>query len=219
MAAQHPVPGADAARISRAVALTPTERHAAVEAFFAAHPGPTESAPGLGQAILDFQGWEIASGRIAEGAGSAWWAAVNGMMVLDIVASRDEQETGGAPVEAWRRYARAVNGHQQALWEAHQRSLHAAVRICAELLDREPPAEREFAAIVIDVVDRTALAGRPTNSPDLRLLTDRFYPTSYPATAELLPALATMRERTADRLRDADGAVPINIGLHSTRWD
>ena len=206
-----------AARIDSAVALTPDERRATCEAFFSAHPGAGVGRFGLGQAILDFQAWEVESGRITESGGSAWWRAVNGLMVLDIADAHHNRESELPPVCAWQTYTSA-DGTQAALWEAHQRSLHAAVRLCVALLDREPAAEREFAQVVIDIVDRTALAGQPTDNPGLADLTRRFYPWSYPVGSDALPRLELLRERTAERLRSEGGAVFADVGTGSSRW-
>ena len=200
-----------------AIALTPAERRTIVEGFFALHPGPGEGRFGLGRALLDFQAWEITSGRIADDGGSDWWRGVNGLMVLDIAAaSEGAKEREGA--RAWRLYAGADGDAQRAVWEAHQRSLHTALHVCRGLLERETAAEQEFAGIVIDVVDRTALAGTATDTPGLALLTSRFYPASYPISPEALPALRAMRERTADRLRDPEGTTFANVGMHASRW-
>jgi len=209
---------AETARLDAAIALTPGERRRIVEEFFSVHPGGGRERFGLGQAVLDFQGWEIASGRIAEDGGSAWWRGVNGLMVLDIADARGEPANATDAVKAWRAYASIGEAAQRALWEAHQRSLHAALRVCGPLLEREPAAERAFAEIVIDIVDRTALAGSATDSSDLAQLARRYYPASHPASQETLAGLELMRERTADRLRGSDGLVFANVGIGSSRW-
>lgn len=211
-------PAAAAGRLAEAIALSPAARMATVEAFFVANPRSSEGPFGLGRAILDFQAWEIASGRIAAGGGgSDWWRAVNGMMVLDIAAAAGGDAGTSPAARAWRDYTLAADP-QSALWEAHQRSLHAGVRACASLLDAEPSAEQQFAAIVIDVVDRTALSGGATDNDGLARLTERFYPRLYPIDRGGLPALEAMRTKTAARLRDASGQPFANVGLGSTRW-
>jgi hypothetical protein len=202
-----------------AIALTPEERQGIVEAFFSRQPGASAGAFGLGRAVLDFQAWEIASGRIAEDGGSAWWRAVNGLMVLDIAAASANPAAVTGPVRAWIEYASASEAGQAALWEAHQRSLHTAVRRCTALLEDEAAAERVFAGIVVDVVDRTAVAGSATDTSDLAQLTKRFYPASYPVTQEDLAGLEILRARTAERLRERDGTVIANVGIDSSRWD
>ena len=199
------------------MALTPGERCAIVEAFFLAHPGVGTGRFGLGQAILDFQAWEVGSGRILESGGSAWWRTINGQLVLDIADAQGTTRRDSPSVSAWRAYA-SGSGTQSDLWEAHQRSLHSALIQCGALLADEPPAEREFAEIVVDIVDRTALSGRPTDSSDLAELTKRYYPWSYPAPPAALPRLEQLRARTADRLRGPDDVVLANVGIASSRW-
>lgn len=207
------------ARLAEAVALTPAARMEAVESFFTARPRSSEGPLGLGRAILDFQAWEIASGRIpASGGGSDWWRAVNGMMVLDIAAASHGAARPSPAIRAWLDYTTASEP-QGAFWEAHQRSLHAGIRACARLLGAEPPAEQQFAAIVIDIVDRTALSGAATDNDGLARMTERFYPRQYPIDPDELPALEAMRAKTAARLVDPAGAVFRDVGMDSTRWE
>lgn len=206
--------------LERAISLSPGDRMGIAGRFFERHPGLVGRGPGLGRAILDFQAWEIASGRISPEGGSDWWRAVNGFMVLDIGAAADGNAIETAAVKAWRAYREASGeGVQQLLWEAHQRSLHAGLRASRELLEREGTAEREFAGIVIDVVDRTALANATTDSDDLRNLTDRYYPAAYPTLDGQLAPLQRLRVRSAERLCTADGSPFENVGMSSTRWD
>ncbi len=207
-----------AERIHKAIGLTPAQRREVVEAFFQANPGMSEAHLGLGRAVLDFQSWEISSGRIADRGGSSWWRAVNGMMVLDIHDAMNASSVATCAVDAWRAYASAGGGTQASLWEAHQWSLHSAIRSSRELLGYEPPPEQAFAAIAIDVVDRTALAGRPTDSPALAAMTKRFYPACYPIDDAALAPLVHMRDRTVERVRGADGMVFVDVGIHSRRW-
>lgn len=209
---------ARATRLMAATALTPKERKRVVEEFFTAHPGPGVGPLGLGRAVLDFQEWEVTSGRISATGGSAWWRAVNGMMVLDIAdADGDSASSPSASVEAWRAYA-SPGTRQCDLWHAHQLSLHAAIRRCTELLPRELEVEIAFAAIVVDIVDRTALADLATDSADLAKLTGRHYPKTYPTPPGALAALDILQARTAENLRAADGGVFANVGLQSSRW-
>lgn len=212
------IPGQRAGRLAAAIALSPAERMRQVEAFFLAHPQSDAGPFGLGQAILDFQQWEIASGRIPEAGGSAWWRGVNGMMVLDIASACRGEPPATPAVRAWLSYTGAPDP-QAALWHAHQHSLHAGIRACAALLASEPEAEQRFAEIVIDVVDRTALAGTATDNDGLARMTGRFYPVCYPIDPASLPALALMREKTAARLLDVAGEPFENVGMGSTRWD
>lgn len=208
-------------RLAAAIALTPAGRMETAAAFFTAHPGSPNGPHGLGQAILDFQAWEISSGRIGNAAGSDWWRAVNGMMVLDMaVAGADDDGTPSPAIAAWRRFATSpASDAQSALWEAHQRSLHAGIRAAAGLLSSEAQPERQFAAIVVDVVDRTAIAGTPTDNDGLARMTERFYPAHYPALSTDLPALEAMRAKTAARLTGDTGQVLVDVGLDSNRWD
>jgi hypothetical protein len=211
-------PTAAAERLAEAIALTPAARMETVEAFFAANPHSPEGPFGPGRAILDFQAWEVASGRITpNGGGSDWWRAVNGMMVLDIAAAATGQISISPSVRAWLAYP-ASGEPQRALWEAHQRSLHAGVRACPKLLAAETVAEQQFAAIVIDVVDRTALSGAATDNDGLAQLTERYYPPVYPSGLDALPALEQMREKTAARLLDVGGNPFLDVGIDSSRW-
>lgn len=211
------IPVPSTGRLAEAMALSPADRIREVEAFFAAFPRAGSGTHGLGQAILDFQRWEIASGRIQDAGGSPWWRAVNGMMVLDITAAQCRDAATTPAIRAWQDYTTSPDP-QAALWEAHQRSLHAGVRACAALLAAEPEAEQRFAAIVIDVVDRTALAGTATDNDGLARMTQRFYPAVYPVDASSLVALEAMREKTAARLLDGAGRPFANVGMESTRW-
>lgn len=202
-------------RLERAIALTPGERLVVLETFFAIHD---KVAPGLGRAIVDFLNWQIQSGRIAEGGRqSPWWRAMNGMLVLDI-ADAMAASPGSCAARRWRRLAARSEDAQAALWEAHQRSLHGAISTCRGLFRLESPAEQAFARIVVDVVDRTALANRPTDSPELSSLTERFYPGSYPIAESAVAPLERMRARTAEALRARDGSVFDNVGMSSRRW-
>lgn len=212
------IPVPSVGRLTEAIAVSPADRMRQVEAFFAAHPQSGAGLFGLGQAILDFQRWELASGRIGDAGGSGWWRGVNGMMVLDIASACRGDAPATPAVRAWVNYTTARDP-QAALWEAHQRSLHAGIRACAALLAAEPEAEQRFAAIVIDVVDRTALAGTATDNDGLARMTQRFYPASYPIGPDDIPELDLMREKTAARLLDGAGRRLENVGMGSTRWD
>ncbi len=204
--------------VAAAIALTPAERTRVVETFFVAHPGAGEGRYGLGRAVLDFQSWEVASGRIDGNAGSNWWRGVNGLMVIDIAAALEGVRRDEPGVVSWLDFAATPEAPQEALWEAHQRSLHRGVRVCSPLLFEEPEAERTFAAIVVEVVDRTAISNGRTDSGELARMTDRFYPKEYPVSDEALQGVQRMRARTADTLRDQDGKVISSVGLDSDRW-
>lgn len=194
------------------MALPLGERRRVTEAFFHRYPGGQRQHPGLGQAVLDFQAWEERSGRISE-PGSRWWRAVNGLMVLDFEAAL-EADTGASG--RWGRYM--ALGTQDALWDAHQRSLHDAIRRCVSLFRDELSAEQAFAKVVIDVVDRTALANQRTDSAALDALTHRYYPDVYPVLESALPALLRMRERTEAALCSANGEPFTDTGVESGRW-
>jgi hypothetical protein len=137
-------------------------------------------------------------------------------MVLDLLAAM--AGSGEPAPRAWRAYGAGAGNAQAALWQAHQLSLHTGIRRSQRLLDNEPAPERAFANIVIDIVDRTALAGRPTDSGELAALVERFYPTEYPIRADALAPLERMRQKTAGALRGADGCVFEDVGLASARW-
>ncbi len=105
------------------------------------------------------------------------------------------------PVAAWIAYARgtaSLDGGpgdaaraQALMWDAHQASLHAALESAdtAALLAEERPAEQEFARLVVEIVDATALHGQATDSDVLARTTARHYPGEYPITPEQWRAL------------------------------
>ncbi|MCC7366288.1 MAG: hypothetical protein IT303_18165 [Dehalococcoidia bacterium] len=204
-----------------AVHLDANERRETVWEFFGKHAKSPCADLGYGRAVCDFQEWEISSGRIAvDGSGSPWWRYVNGRMVLDIAAALRAARRPAGPAGDWWDYAKgAAASAQAAVWLAHQRSLHAALRAAAPLLAREPAAEQAFAAIVVDIVDRTAVSGGATDSLGLAQLTARYYPASYPIAEADLPPLEVLRQRTAERLREEDGSLIAGVGLDSHRWD
>jgi len=128
--------------------------------------------------------------------------------------------TGNNPVSAWMAYARTsvpanvaagrarepgespVGGSTSAqtrLWAAHQASLHAALVAAetVELIGGESPAERDFARLVVGVVDATAEHCRPTDTDELAHMTARHYPQEYPITPA---AWAALHERFAPLL-------------------
>jgi hypothetical protein len=181
-----------AARVRAAVALGVDDRRRIVEDFFRAHPGRGAGPFGLGRAVIDFQDWEIRSGRLAE-TGSPWWRGVNGLLVLDLRAAGTGERSAArpaGPVAAWIAYAHSSDDHhQQLLWRAHQRSLHEALTACAPLLRSEPPAERFFARLVVGVVDHAASESHPTDTGELAELTAEHYPSSYPISDDELERL------------------------------
>ncbi len=206
-------------RTETAIAIPVEERNRIVEMFFTEYGGGGGGRFGLGRAVLDFQTWEIASGRVADSGGSVWWKGMNGLMVLDLAEAGASGAARLRSVVGWENYSSGATATQAGFWDAHQRSLHAAVRLLSAELEEEPAAEREFADIVVDVVDRTALVGSPTDTADLAGLTERYYPDYYPIDREALPRLVRMRERTADRMRNERGAIFSDVGMNSTRWD
>ena len=192
---------AGAGRLEAAIALSVEERRRAFGRFFSAHPGPGRTGLGLGTALADFLEWEVASGRVADGAGSPWWKAVNGLMVLDVAdaaAGADGPSTGA--VRAWATYAAAVaggdDGDQVALWHAHQASMAEATAVARPLLEDEPAEEVAFVAIVLDVLDRATARTTATDDHRLGDQARASYPSAYPATAEALVALSgVLRQR------------------------
>ena len=181
-----------AARVRTAVALGVADRRRIVEDFFREHPGSGAEPFGLGRAVIDFQDWEISSGRLAEN-GSPWWRGVNGLLVLDLRAAGTGERSAArpaGPVSAWIAYTHpSEDHHQQLLWRAHQRSLHEALTACARLLRSEPPAERFFARLVVGVVDHAASESHPTDTAELAQLTADHYPNSYPISDDELGRL------------------------------
>lgn len=203
--------------LAAAVALTPAQRTRAVEAFFHTHPGAGSGRYGLGRAVLDLLSWEVSSGRIDVLSGSAWWQGVNGLLVLDLAAVVEGSRSDAPAVSAWREFAEG-GGHQGALWEAHQQSLHRGVTACQELFEDESKAERTLAAIIIEVVDRTAVSNGSTDSDQFARMTDRFYPKEYPADPVEIAVLQRMQIRTAVTVLDGGGKSIANVGLRSSRW-
>lgn len=180
-------------RVAAAITLGPEERREVVERFFRAHPGAGTGPLGLGRAVADFVDWEIRSGRIADGGGgSAWWRLVNGGMILDLrdaMAAADDAGGPDGPIGAWAAYSGAVGDTQALMWAAHQASLHTALDAAGELLALESAEEQRFARLVVEVVDQTATACRPTDTDELARHTARHYPDRYPITAEQWQAL------------------------------
>jgi hypothetical protein len=176
--------------------LSPDERFRIVREFFHAHPGTHSGPPGLGMAVLDFMGWLVGSGRMAEEGGSPWWRTLNGSLVLDLAG-----DTPGTPgVDAWQRYASATSAvstvadtrhaELQALfWEAHQTSLHSVLPACEDMLAAESRHERSFVEIAMRVVDLSARHNQPTHTPVLGESTRKLYPDHYPLAAPCNGAL------------------------------
>lgn len=124
--------------------------------------------------LLVFTLWEIQSGRIVgDTDGSDWWRAVNGSMMIDILrADRLLRREGGSArssdprVQAWIDYHHSPSGTssaQEALWRAHQRSLHWAIDCYDNLLGQEEGAEQQFISTVVENVDLSSIIGFPSD--------------------------------------------------------
>ncbi len=179
-------------RIDHARELSVPERREIMGSFFGRRPGRHGPAPGLGRALIDFQEWEISSGRIADGGGSAWWATVNGVLLLDL---SEAELTGRGP---WEVYGRAgPEEAQTGLWEAHQWSIERGVAAAEPLLAEEPELERGFIALALEMVEGSAAVGYPTDTDDLGRQAASLYPDRYPCSAAELElveaALAELR--------------------------
>ena len=106
-------------------------------------------------------------------------------------------------VAAWVAYAGGENpGAQVRLWAAHQASLAVGLEHAAPLLAAEPAAERDFAAIVVAIVERVAAGDAPTATGDLAAFTARHYPAHYPARDV---EVATLRRDLASLLASRNG--------------
>jgi len=172
-----------APRARAALLLSASTRTQIACGFFARHPHG--SAPlGLGRAVVDFVDWERRSGRLADEGGSRWWRCINGVMMLDLRAAARAIAHGRAArgaAAAWVTYADGeIRGAQVRLWAAHQASLAVGLEHAAPMLAAEPAAEREFAAIVVAIVERVAAGHAPTGTGDLAAFTARHYPSQYP---------------------------------------
>ncbi len=208
-----------------ALRLSVAERRDVFTTFFAHHPGSARTGPGLGRALVDFLAWEIDSGRVADSGGSAWWKAVNGMMVLDIAAAGTKPEPIGRPAwpgvlggstlagaghdqrAAWMRYAAAETDAQQAeLWRAHAASMVRAVDLAAPLLGAESDAERSFVAVVLRVLDGATRRCVATDSPDLGDQVRHRYPDGYPISTDELAALAPASTTAPSESQEAASA-------------
>jgi hypothetical protein len=130
------------------------------------------------------------SGRVADGAGSAWWSEVNGLMLLDMAeaaAMASDGDVGHSdPVRAWMAYwsNHAKGAATRLCWEAHQCSLEASVRVAEGAVVLEPTAERDFIAIALSSVEIAARANLPLGRGGAQVVGGfcrAFYPGSYPA--------------------------------------
>lgn len=185
------VPGAaDNMLLDEALRLSVRERLGLFGRFFRDHPGMGKTGIGLGRAVVEFLAWEIRSGRVADRGGSPWWAAVNGLLALDVAAAGGGSS---AAASAWRHYAGAPPPEQQAaLWRAHEESMTRAVSLASPLLEGECVVEQEFVAIVLRVLDGATEQCAPTDSPQLGNSVRRSYPVGYPIAASELAALTAL---------------------------
>jgi hypothetical protein len=167
----------------------------------------------MGRALLEFFSWEVASGRVRDGGGSHWWSAVNEALVLDLwEAGRSLSEEAvpeTAEARAWVDYARSgPDEAQRLLWLAHQRSIETAVAASGGLRIGEPPAEQRLIDIVLEVLDQTARAGRPTDTGGLGAAVRQTYPGIYPAESADVVAVLAALAADHDRTRQAPGPSP-----------
>lgn len=200
--------------VVRAVRLSIHERRRIFASFFTESPGAGRSGLGFGQALDDFLSWQVDSGRIREGGGSAWWRAVNGLLALDLAAAQRGARASttrqhASPTAAWYRYRTAPPELQQrALWRAHDASLDRATTVAASLLSTEPPSERDFTDIVLRVVAGAAAQVIPTDGPRLDRSVREHYPATYPATAADVNRLVTSARSATNRRSGAGGPAP-----------
>lgn len=202
-----------APRIEAALRLSAAERSRTIRGFFARFPGP-DRPPGLGRALIDFVDWLGDSGRLDDVAGSPWWKALNGCLILDLADAMDDVDD---PANPWRRYARrqASAGAQELqdlLWDAHQVSLHRAIPACWGLFAAETAHERAFIEAAMEIVDLAALHSQPTDTAALSVSTQRLYPAHYPLRAPFADELARVRQAA---LEAHTGPA---VGLYSDTW-
>jgi RHS repeat-associated protein len=221
--------GADPDRCEQALHLGIQERFRIAERFFGQY-GSERGAP-----ILDFMSWEESSGRLNPNApDTAWWRTTNGAMMLDMsdadrLLQSGQTHSDRPGVQRWIDYAQAVRKGEgdadvdNALWEAHQVSLHEGIRMAQssfQELQATRPGEARFAETVVKDVDAAAIANISTTSPINRWLLNRVTSQVYPkgmvrtvADADRISQVAVVG-RTLAFLGDYS-----NIGIESTRWD
>lgn len=200
-------------RVEEAVGLGVTARLRIIRAFFIRFPGPG-TPPGLGRALIDFVEWLAASGRLDDVAGSPWWKALNGCLILDLADAMDDVDD---PANTWCRYVRRqpsadAQELQDRLWHAHQVSLHRAIPACWDLFTAETEHERAFIEAAMEIVDLAALHSQPTDTDLLAESTRRLYPDHYPLTAPFGDELARVRHAA---LEAHTGPA---VGLYSDIW-
>lgn len=208
-------------RIEAAIGLGSSRRTRTIREFFLRFPGP-DRPPGLGRALIDFVDWLADSGRLDDAAGSPWWKALNGCLVLDFAEAMaaggpDSLDGAGDGARAWLAYGgRSAEpgfaGLQERLWHAHQVSLHRAIPACWGLFDAETEHEQAFVEAAMEIVDLAALGSQPTDTAALAESTRRLYPDHYPLTAPYGDDLARVRMAS---LRAHTGP---RVGLRSEIW-
>ncbi len=221
--------------VTAAIDLSPSDRLQLLNTFFGFEdPIRMFMRDGVeGAGLVVFTAWEITSGRITgdRDDGSAWWRAVNGLMLLDMQATDRSLATGTTTsdpaVQAWIDYRAAPSWSpeaQQALWKAHQVSLHEAIDASADLLAEESALERAFIGIVVENVDISALYNYPSTplgAAGMDIYLSNVYP-DYLATQQSGPALAFAHVAPflTDSLEEYSQLKVNNlIGLTSDLWD
>lgn len=164
--------------------LSADSRREILTAFFARWPGDDAHPLGLGRALVEFQEWEIESGRIAESGGSPWWMTVNCRLVRDVAAAAAGAEG------AWADYTSAPPEDRQGrLWAAHQESIRCGVERARPLLGDESDTEQRFIATALAVVDMAAAVELRTSSSAMGRRTAELYPRRYPCSEQELERL------------------------------
>ena len=194
-----PSSGGGGSNYQQSQSLSGGDRKAIVKNFAGVASGTDELA-----GLTHFLNWEVDSGRIA---GSAWWRAANGRMMLDMRAAtqaiRDvgigRASSSSPTVQAWISCAQAASSgasnstQVERFWSAHQMSLHKGIRdpdsmmvLGAETLD-----EQDFIETVVDNVDAAAAFGDDPGGiggasmyaylNGIPLIYSPSYPQSYPA--------------------------------------
>lgn len=152
---------------------------------------------GYGISQMDFTRWETRRGVLEPETGSAWWQAVNGQVLRDMLEahylhSAGLADCGGstATVTTWLAYLAAPT--PQSWYAAHNASILAGYRAYESLARSEPVAER---LMIANTLYRVLLADQMTGAPDLlipvlgdprggavALITGvaSFYPSEYP---------------------------------------
>ncbi|MFN8050652.1 MAG: hypothetical protein U0Q22_04400 [Acidimicrobiales bacterium] len=138
--------------------------------------------------LLRFQEWVTSSERVVDLDGSPWWREVNGLLIVDILDSREAAPMGSVPpsVHAWRRHwaSSSAVARRNSFWAAHQESLAAAQESAAAVLVGEPDGEQRFIELALGSVSIAAGARLPTGPLGARMIgsfCDVVFPSAYPA--------------------------------------